>query len=41
MTVVGLLAGGHVRDGQAQRLTARGAHHLAHSYADVAAFMDR
>jgi hypothetical protein len=41
MTVVGLLAGGHVRDGHAQRLAARGAHHLAHSYADVAAFMDR
>ena len=34
-------SGGHVRDGHAQRLAARGAHHLAHSYADVAAFMDR
>lgn len=41
MTVVGLTAGGHVRDGHADRLTARGAHHLADSYAAVAAFMDR
>lgn len=41
MTVVGLTAGGHVRDGHAERLTARGAHHVADSYAAVAAFMDR
>ena len=40
MTVVGLLAGGHVRDGHAQRLRDRGAHHVAHSYAAVADFMD-
>ena len=41
MTVVGLTAGGHVRDGHAERLTARGAHHIADSYAAVSAFMDR
>ena len=41
MTVVGLTAGGHIRDGHAERLAARGAHHLADSYAAVAAFMDR
>ena len=40
MTVVGLLAGGHVRDGHAQRLRDRGAHHVADSYAAVADFMD-
>ena len=40
MTVVGLLAGGHVRDGHAERLRARGAHHIADSYGAVAAFMD-
>ena len=41
MTVVGLTAGGHVRDGHAERLVARGAHHVADSYAAVSAFMDR
>ncbi|WP_295186232.1 HAD-IA family hydrolase [uncultured Brevundimonas sp.] len=41
MTVVGLTAGGHVRHGHAERLTARGAHHIADSYAAVSAFMDR
>lgn len=41
MTVVGLTAGGHVREGLAQRLTAKGAHHVADSYDAVAAFMDR
>jgi beta-phosphoglucomutase-like phosphatase (HAD superfamily) len=41
MTVVGLTAGGHIRDGHAERLVARGAHHIADSYAAVAAFMDR
>jgi HAD superfamily hydrolase (TIGR01509 family) len=41
MTVVGLTAGGHIRDGHAERLTARGAHHIAGSYAAVGAFMDR
>ncbi|MFN7111883.1 MAG: HAD family hydrolase [Brevundimonas sp.] len=41
MTVVGLTAGGHIRDGHAERLVARGAHHIADSYAAVSAFMDR
>lgn len=41
MTVVGLLAGGHVREGHAERLLARGAHHIADSYDGVARFMDR
>ena len=41
MTVVGLTAGGHVRDGHAERLVARGAHHIAENYPSVAAFMDR
>lgn len=40
MTVVGLLAGGHVRDGHAERLRDRGAHYVADSYAAVADFMD-
>jgi hypothetical protein len=39
--VVGLTAGGHVRVGHAERLAARGAHHIADSYAAVAAFMGR
>ena len=41
MTVVGLTAGGHVRNGHAERLIARGAHHIADSYAAVDAFMAR
>jgi len=36
MRVVGLCAGGHVRDGHAERLTAAGAHDIAFSYDDVA-----
>jgi HAD superfamily hydrolase (TIGR01509 family) len=35
MTVVGLLAGGHVRDGHGERLRAAGAHHLALDYVEV------
>ncbi|WEK39160.1 MAG: HAD-IA family hydrolase [Candidatus Brevundimonas colombiensis] len=41
MTVVGLTAGSHIREGHAARLRQRGAHHIAESYDDVAAFMDR
>lgn len=41
MTVVGLLAGCHIRDGHAERLTAAGAHHLARSYDEVAAILER
>jgi HAD superfamily hydrolase (TIGR01509 family) len=40
MTVVGLLAGGHIRDGHAERLRAKGAHHVADGYANVTAFID-
>lgn len=40
MTVVGLLAGGHVREGHAERLRAQGARRVAADYAAVAAFMD-
>lgn len=39
MTVVGLLAGGHVRDGHAQRLSAVGAHFIADDYEVVRSFM--
>lgn len=39
MTVIGLLAGGHIRDGHGARLSAVGAHHLLPSYAAVAAFI--
>ncbi len=35
MRVIGLVAGGHVRDGHAERLTAAGAHHIARSYDEV------
>jgi HAD superfamily hydrolase (TIGR01509 family) len=41
MTVVGLTAGGHVRDGHAERLIAKGAHYIADSYPAVAEFMNR
>jgi HAD superfamily hydrolase (TIGR01509 family) len=41
MTTIGLTAGGHARPGMAERLTAVGADHIAASYAEVAAFMDR
>jgi beta-phosphoglucomutase-like phosphatase (HAD superfamily) len=40
MRVIGLCAGGHVRDGHAERLTAAGAHHIARSYDDVARLID-
>ena len=39
MTVVGLCAGGHVRDGHAERLRAAGAHHVAGSYAEIEALL--
>ncbi len=39
MTVVGLLAGGHVRDGHGERLSAAGAHHVLHDYASIEALM--
>lgn len=40
MTVIGLLAGGHIRDGHGARLAAAGAHHLLTDYAAVAAFIN-
>ena len=40
MTVVGLLAGGHVRDGHGERLRAQGARHVAADYASVSAFIE-
>ncbi len=39
MTVIGLLAGTHVRDGHGAQLRAAGAHHLAASYDEVAALI--
>jgi len=36
MTVIGLCAGSHVRDGHAGRLRAAGAHHVVRSYDEVA-----
>lgn len=41
MTVVGLLAGGHIRSGHAERLSARGADVLCASYDEVARFIER
>lgn len=37
MRVIGLAAGGHVRDDHADRLLGAGAHEIAHSYEEVAA----
>ena len=39
MTVVGLCAGGHVRDGHAERLLDAGAHRVVESYSEVAQTM--
>lgn len=35
MTVVGLLAGGHIRDGHDERLKAAGAHHIVSDYREL------
>ena len=40
MTVVGLCAGGHIRDGHPDRLRAAGAHHVVDDYAGIAALLD-
>lgn len=40
MHVIGLCAGGHVRDAHAEALTQAGAHRIAWSYDDVAALID-
>jgi HAD superfamily hydrolase (TIGR01509 family) len=39
MTVVGLLAASHIRDGHAERLRAAGAHHVAATFADAEAIV--
>ena len=35
MTVVGLLAGGHIRDGHAEQLSDAGAHHIVANYSEL------
>ena len=40
MTVVGLCAGGHIREGHAQRLRDAGAHHVVDNYPAIAALLD-
>jgi HAD superfamily hydrolase (TIGR01509 family) len=40
MHVIGLCAGGHIRDGHVERLTEAGAHAIAHSWDEVAALID-
>lgn len=40
MTVIGLCAGGHIRDGHADRLAAAGAHEIMTSYAEITAFIE-
>lgn len=40
-TVIGLVAGSHCGAGHADRLRALGVHHIAHSFDDVAALLDR
>ncbi|HEV2746818.1 MAG TPA: HAD family phosphatase [Allosphingosinicella sp.] len=39
MTVIALLAAGHIRGGHAERVRAAGARHVAHDYAEVAAIL--
>ena len=41
MTVIGLLAASHIRDGHAERLLAAGAHRCARSYAEAAHVIER
>lgn len=41
MTVVGLCAGGHIRDGHAERLLAAGAHEVVGSYAEIEVLLGR
>lgn len=40
MTVVGLCAGGHMRDGDGDRLRLAGAHHVVDDYAAINAILD-
>lgn len=39
MTVVGLCAGGHIRDGHAEQLLGAGAHHVVRDYAAIEALL--
>ncbi len=39
MTVVGLCAGGHMRDGDSDRLRDAGAHHVVDDYAAISAIL--
>lgn len=39
MTVIGLCAGGHIRDGHAQKLADAGAHQVFDTYADLSAWL--
>lgn len=41
MTVVGLLAGGHIRDGHSDRLATAGTHHILPDYAAIRALMEQ
>lgn len=41
MTVIGLLAGGHIRDGHGERLTEAGAHHILPDYAAIRTLMEQ
>lgn len=41
MTVIGLLAAGHVRPGHDARLRAAGAHHIARDYREVAEILEK
>jgi HAD superfamily hydrolase (TIGR01509 family) len=41
MTVIALLAGGHIRPGHGDRARAAGAHHVARDYAEVAEILAR
>ena len=40
LVVVGLCAGGHIREGHAQRLRDAGAHHVVDNYPAIAALLD-
>lgn len=40
MVVIGLCAGGHIRDGHAEQLSEAGAHRIAASYSEVASWID-
>jgi HAD superfamily hydrolase (TIGR01509 family) len=41
MTVIALLAASHIREGQAEKVRAAGAHHIAHDYAEAAEIVEK